>query len=169
MAGCIAGCATHRPAPVSFPGDSRQTSAPDSRGAIVNVDREEPDAQGNSHILYFRTPSGSFIPILSYPRHVEILWSPSGDTAAISDAWASDDAICLVFDTTTRQLTDTTPQLEATLPWLADLRRRGHCTISALGWNCQGELEVRIDGYAPGVPEVNNLIARVRVAGSLGR
>lgn len=169
IAVCVSGCASPPLAPVSFPGPTRQTAAPDSRGSIVNIDREEPDAQGNHHTLYYRTPSGDLLPILSYPRHAEVLWSPSGDVAAISDAQTADDAVCLVFDTTSRRLTDTTQQLEASIPGLADLRRRGHCTIAAVGWTRRGDLEVRIDGAAPGGPEIDNLNAVVRIARSIGR
>lgn len=79
----------------SFP-DERDSWSPDGRFVVKNVD----DAQNSKspHSIFLTDmQSGRRTLLYSYPRKVDLLWSPASDALAINDWSARDESQCVVF------------------------------------------------------------------------
>ena len=79
----------------SFPEVSDSWS-PDGRFVLKNVDYPR-DPQSLHSILLTDMQTGERGVLYSYPRKVDLLWSPASDALAINDWDANDAAQCIVF------------------------------------------------------------------------
>ena len=79
----------------SFPEVSDSWS-PDGRFVVKNVDHPK-DATTPHSIYLTDMETGRRTVLYSYPRKVDLYWSPASDALAINDWDANDDAQCIVF------------------------------------------------------------------------
>jgi hypothetical protein len=79
----------------SFPEVSDSWS-PDGRFVVKNVDH--PNDPSSPHLIFLTDmQTGRRMQLYSYPRKVDLYWSPASDALAINDWDANDDAQCIVL------------------------------------------------------------------------
>jgi dipeptidyl aminopeptidase/acylaminoacyl peptidase len=134
---------------VSFPGVKSETKSPDGRYLIRNTDDEK---QEPAHTLtLIDAKDGSTTKVYSYPRGVDVLWSPTSRAFVVNDYEGSDASHPVLF----------------TAPWTSqpiDLREklvgflhsgRGaksvldnhHVYFSAQRWLSGDEILCQVTGY----------------------
>ncbi len=85
----------------SFP-EVRDSWSPDGRFVVKNVD--DPQNPQSPHSIFLTDmQSGQRTLLYSYPRKVDLLWSPASDALAINDWDARDESQCVVFLLTPRR------------------------------------------------------------------
>jgi hypothetical protein len=58
----------------------------------------EPSSDQDEHHLFLRDVRvGRERELLTFPRHVEVFWSPSGTRLAVTNGWASDESTVLLW------------------------------------------------------------------------
>jgi hypothetical protein len=137
------------PVLVSFPSDRTQIASPDGKYSIVNVDDDSTDPH---HTLYLEDRiANSRKKLLSYGRHVDVLWNPDSTAFAINDFVGSDFAECKVYSI--RE--DVLPVDVATLVTdreLADLQKNHHVYFAVVRWLSPKTLKVKMWGYGDAHP-----------------
>ena len=144
---CLTG-ATHLSAQkrVRFPGPKIHYRSADGRYEVYNVD---PSADDQTHkiLLYDRVQKNSR-ELLSYGRHVDVLWSPTGSRLAITDFAGSNLATVLVYDFSGGyEPVDLDFELRKRMPSDRDVFENHHCYVEARGWLDSNRLKLKVWGY----------------------
>jgi len=88
-----------------FPQSSASLFSPDHTFEVVNIVLDMADKNGNYlHLTIRNIKTGESHLLLSYPRNVDVSWSPKGRWIAVSNNDAADESTCLVFDASTAKV-----------------------------------------------------------------
>lgn len=121
----------------SFPNNSEWIASPDGKYAVGNLNRDKPDQDSNSHELQLKNiSSGAVTSILSYGRHVDVMWSPEGSRLAVTNHSGSDVSDCLIFDPKSSQSPiELTLLLEQQIADFQALMKDSHLYVECGRWS----------------------------------
>lgn len=135
---------------ITFPGASQGFKSLDGVYALVNHDSDTVDASGNNHQLSLKTiATGKIVQVLSYPRHIEVMWSLDSIHFSVTNYEDSDYGTCLVYDL--RKLAsplDLGAMMEKQIPGFGQMVGDSHINIRCSGWDSdKAEIFVQVTGY----------------------
>lgn len=139
---------------IHFPGPQSETTSPDHRYIIQNVNS---DGMEPAHVLsLLDTKNGSKVKIHSYDRHVDLLWSPQSDAFVINDYEGSDSARPLLYSLPWNgRKTDLLEELTDFLRGRHEEKlvlKNDHVYLSVRRWNNPNELLCRLEAYGEASP-----------------
>lgn len=134
---------------VSFPGAGSETKSPDGRYTILNADDEK---QEPAHSLtLIDAKDGSTTKLYSYPRGVDVLWSPTSRAFVVNDYEGSDPAHPVLFSAPwTNQPVDLREKLIGYLRsgrGTKSVLDNHHVYFSAQRWLSGDEILCQVTGY----------------------
>jgi hypothetical protein len=126
-------------------------ASPNGKFEVLNVDHDAPLADGNNHELLLRhtesTPRAR--QLLSYARHVDVLWAPSSREVAVNDWGGSNFCRLILF-----RLSDSGVATRIDIGRAVDrteqgrlLRKGDHRFIEAVRWTEERTLLIRIRAH----------------------
>lgn len=140
---------------IAFPGPATVAPAPGGRQEIVWL---APVLEGDPQRLMLRaTGSGEARPLFSFPRRVEVLWSPRGEHLAVTSEGLRDRKAVLVWDSLETPPVDLEEALRLVLRPDDELATSPRLTIVALRWDGPARLRVRVSGDVVGKKIVREL------------
>ncbi len=146
---CVAMLSGANAQKVSFPGTKPETKSPDGRYTIRNTDDEK---QEPAHALtLIDAKDGSTTKVYSYPRSVDVLWSPTSGAFVVNDHEGSDASHPLLFMVPwTNQPVDLRKKLIGYLRsgrGAKSVRDNHHVYFSAQRWLSGDEILCQVTGY----------------------
>ncbi|MGE0456537.1 MAG: hypothetical protein AB7O37_19805 [Vicinamibacteria bacterium] len=143
-------------AAVAFPGPATVAVSPDGKHEIVWITAV---LEGDPQRLMLReTGSGEARPLFSFPRRVEVLWSPRGDHLAVTSEGLRDRKAVLVWDSLETPPADLEEALREALRPDDELAASPRLTIAALRWDGPARLRVRVTGDVVGKKLARELV-----------
>ncbi len=139
---------------VSFPHDNVSWS-PDARFVANNVNDSPDDPKSPHSVFLTDMKTGQRWLLHSYPRKVDLLWSPASNALAINDWGAGDESQCIVYVLTPQRerldlreefLKSRRPDREKKLA--ADQVDYDHNYAHAIGWLSAHSLLVELEGHS---------------------
>jgi hypothetical protein len=131
-----------------FPGPATAAASPDGKREIVWL---SPVLEGDPHRLLLRAiGSAEARPLFSFPRRVEVLWSPRGDHLAVTSEGMRERKTVLVWDSLETPPADLEEALRVVLRPDDELAASPRLTIVALRWDGQDRLRVQVTGDVVG-------------------
>ena len=143
-------------AAVAFPGPATVVASPDGKREIVWL---APVLEGDPQRLMLRaTGSGEARPLFSFPRRVEVLWSPRGDHLAVTSEGQRERKAVVVWDSLDTPPADLEEALREALRPDDELAASPRLTIVALRWDAPARLRVRVTGDVVGKKLARELV-----------
>lgn len=151
-----------------FPGKSK--ACPNSQ-RDWSVEWREASNVG-PHELHLRQlrPRRDAIPVLTFSRHVDVVWNPDGRAIAVTDYVGSDSSrIVIVRTTAPDHPIDLEAELIRSLGRPMDIYRHGHRYFESPGWKSSNTLLFRVRAYdaEPGLEYVETF--RYQIGGFVQR
>lgn len=141
--------------PVLFPGSQSIAISPDRGAAIINEDRDHDPA----HLLYIseKKPQKKSL-IMSYSRHVDVLWSPDSKFIIINNYIGSDNSDCILINRFSMK--KLSMKYVITNGKNAPLRGNddGHLYVTCDSWNDGRSFNILVRGYNGRNSNVTNKI-----------
>jgi len=125
-----------------FPGGESTAPSPTGRLVIRNVDS---DAEPH-HTLYLKQANGSEHRLLSYGRHVSVLWAPNERTVVVNDFAGSDYSVCRVYLVESGRAVDVSQAIR-TRYGDDTVFENHHVYFEAVAWRGAETLKVKVWGY----------------------
>jgi hypothetical protein len=152
---CAAMIAEANAQKISFPGAKSETKSPDGRYTIRNADDEK---QEPAHTLtLIDVKDGSTTKIYSYPRRVDVLWSPTSRAFVVNDHEGSDASHPVLFTAPwTNQSIDLRENLIGFLRsghGAKSVEENHHVYFSAQRWLDGKEILCQVTGYGDVDPQ----------------
>jgi len=129
----------------AFPGLTTSCVSPDRTHALRWV--EPSSDRDEHHLLLASVRGGRDKELLSFPRHIEIFWSPSGKLLAVTNGWASDESTVLLWTDFSAPPVDLLEELAAQEHQRAAGWNAHHLYLEAKGWVDERRLRLRLWGY----------------------
>lgn len=129
----------------SFPQDNLHLANSQNSRELYAVSNESMDP---AHTLYMRDKvSGAVVEVMSFPRSVQVGWSPRGDRFFVNNKYGSNRSDCRVVEATKKM----------EIRWLevgvgSEYKCEGfdptdHCYIKCVAWNGESELSGTFESY----------------------
>jgi hypothetical protein len=132
----------------SFPGGVDRLRSPDGRYVVRWVEAKV----GHDHQLLLSQGQNE-TRLLSFPRGVDVLWSPSGNRLAVTNHRASDESTVLLWPDIESAAIDLLEELAAQEGQSAKRWGTHHLYLTAIRWRDAERLEVRLFGYGDATVE----------------
>ncbi len=143
-------------AAVAFPGPASVVASPDGKREIVWL---APVLDGDPQRLMLRAAGSSQARLLfSFPRRVEVLWSPRGDHLALTSDGLRERKAVLVWDSLETPPADLEEALRQALRPDDELAASPRLTVVALRWDGPARLRVRVTGDVVGKKLARELV-----------
>ena len=127
----------------SFPGRADRLPSPDGQYRVRWV--EARDAEHPHRLLLSHGQES--VELLSFPRSVDVLWSPDSTHLAITNRWASDESTVLVWTDFASPPMDLLEALEMQEGQRVEHWGAHHLYLSVVRWTKTDSLELRLSGY----------------------
>jgi hypothetical protein len=140
---------------VSFPGNKSEAKSPNGRFAVRNSDDQKLQPPHTLTLINART--GTHTTILTYGRHVDVLWSPESQAFVVNDYEESDRAHPILFSTPwTNHPVDMREMLIdflKTQEMAKSIENNQHVYFVAQRWLSGSEILCELTGYGDANPK----------------
>jgi len=152
---------------ITFPGPNSVAESPDGAYALLNLDRERPDDNGNYHELYLADKkTGDREKILAYGRHVDVMWAPDARHFFVNVHAESDITDAYVFrPDQIASPVDLTEALKKNPRQNTTFLGNEHLYVEATGWTGNETLRFRVHGYGSKNPHGFDQAYRFNIKG----
>jgi hypothetical protein len=105
-------------------------------------------AATSGHVLFAsRTRAGREVKVLTFDRHIDVVWSPEGHHLAITDYAASSDSLVYVVDLETGNVVNVEDEMRRTLKSSPPVYANGHRYFRAIDWAPPLRLRFEVRAY----------------------
>ncbi len=132
-----------------FPGATATITSPSGRLVIRNVDS---DAEPH-HTLYLKDGSGAERKLLSYDRHVSVLWAPNERAVVVNDFAGSDYSVCRLFLVESGREIEVSEAITTKYGGDGTVFANHHVYFEGVGWQGPETLKVKVWGYGDRDPK----------------
>lgn len=135
---------------IQFPNEGKAAASP---GGKFSVFSEENSTGKTNHVLILEDPtSKKKWSIYEFDRHVEVLWSPSGDKLIINDHGASNRSDCVIYDVKNHETVSIWNIVKSGANEKQVLSNH-HAYISCSRWLTDDRVEVMLSAYGDANPD----------------